>query len=92
MSYIGNKPADKLLESADIADNSITTNKLVDASVTPEKISTAAKANGVIYENNQTITADYTLAASKNGLSAGPITIANGVTVTIATGATWTIV
>jgi hypothetical protein len=92
MAYIGNQPADKLLDSSDIANNAITTAKINNAAVTPEKITTAAQANGVIYENNQTITADYTLAATKNGLSAGPITINTGVTVTIATGATWTIV
>lgn len=40
----------------------------------------------------QTITANITIIASNNALSAGPITIADGVTVTIEDGATWTIV
>ena len=44
------------------------------------------------YENNIYIVADRTLAAAKNTMSAGPITIATGVTVTIPSGATWTVV
>jgi hypothetical protein len=51
-----------------------------------------ASAGGAIYENSQSITADYTLTANTNGMSAGPITIDSGVTVTIPTGSTWVIV
>ena len=53
---------------------------------------TGGTGNPAFYENDQSITADYTLTAGKNAMSAGPITIATGVTVTIPTGATWTIV
>lgn len=48
-------------------------------------------ANGVVYENGQTITANYTMNTGNNGQSAGPITIADGVTVTIPTDSTWVI-
>lgn len=48
--------------------------------------------NRVFYENDQTITGSYTLTAGKNALSAGNITINDGVTVTIPTGATWSII
>jgi hypothetical protein len=51
-----------------------------------------ASAGGVIYECSNEITADYTITANTNGLSAGPITIANGVTVTIPATSSWTIV
>lgn len=51
----------------------------------------APVASGCIYLNNQTITADYTMGATVNGQSAGPITIDTGVTVTIDTGANWVI-
>lgn len=44
------------------------------------------------YENAQTVTANYTLAAGRNAMTAGPITINDGVTVTISDGSTWTIV
>jgi len=51
-----------------------------------------ASAGGAIYEASQTISADYTITSGTNGLSAGPITIDAGVTVTIPSGSTWTIV
>jgi hypothetical protein len=49
-------------------------------------------ANGCVYENGQTITSNYTMTTSSNGMSAGPITIDTGVTVTIPTGSSWSIV
>ena len=49
-------------------------------------------AAGSIVEVPQTISANYTLTSNRNGLSAGPITIAAGVTVTIPSGASWVIV
>ena len=49
-------------------------------------------SGGAIYENTQTISSNYTLTASRNGMSAGPITINTGVTVTVPTGASWSIV
>ena len=45
-----------------------------------------------IYENLQTITANYVITTGSNAMSAGPITIADGVTVTIPDGCTWTVV
>ena len=51
-----------------------------------------ARASGVIYENAQTISANYTMTTSRNGLSAGPITIGTGVTVTVPSGSVWAIV
>lgn len=44
-----------------------------------------------MFENAQIITADYTITTGNNAMSAGPITIADGVNVTIPDGATWTI-
>jgi hypothetical protein len=52
----------------------------------------SAVADGCIYENSQTISNDYTISTNKNALSAGPITIANGVTLTIPSGSTYVIV
>jgi len=53
---------------------------------------TGAPGNYVFVENDQSVTADYTLTAGKNAMTAGPITINSGVTVTVPTGATWSIV
>jgi hypothetical protein len=50
-----------------------------------------AKADGAIYENTVTITANYTLSTGQNGMSVGPITIDPSVTVTIPTGQRWVI-
>ena len=42
--------------------------------------------------NGQTISSNYSIPLGYNGLSAGPITIANGVTVTIPDGSAWSVV
>lgn len=47
---------------------------------------------GVFYENDTNVSADYTITAGKNAMSAGPITIDAGVTVTVPVGSVWTIV
>ena len=52
----------------------------------------SAVADGCIYENSQTISSNYTISTNKNALSAGPITIANGVTLTVPSGSVYTIV
>ena len=49
-------------------------------------------ANGCITLNNQTISSNYTFTAGQNGVSAGPITISAGVTVTVTSGCGWAIV
>ena len=52
----------------------------------------AGAVGGVFYENDQTVTSNYTITNGKNAMSAGPITINNGVTVTVGAGETWTVV
>lgn len=52
----------------------------------------ATVASGAIYENSQSITASYTITTNKNAMSAGPIDIASGATVTVPSGSVWTIV
>ena len=49
-------------------------------------------SNKFFFENDTNVTADYTITDGKNAMSAGPITIDNGVTVTVGTGETWTVV
>jgi hypothetical protein len=50
-----------------------------------------AVAGGTMYENNQTITSSYTITSGKSAMSAGPITINTGVTVTIPSGSRWVV-
>lgn len=49
-------------------------------------------SNKVFFENDMNVTTDYTITSGKNAMSAGPITIDNGVTVTVGNGQTWTVV
>jgi len=49
-------------------------------------------AGGAIYENSQTISASHTIPVGSNGMSAGPVTVNNGITLTISTGSTYTVV
>ena len=49
-------------------------------------------SDAVFYENGQTVTTDYTITSSTNAMSAGPITVNSGATVTVPSGSTWTIV
>lgn len=47
--------------------------------------------DSVFYENDQTVTTNYTLTPGKHAMSTGPITIATGVDVVIPAGTNWTI-
>jgi len=53
---------------------------------------TTMEASNGIMANATTVTADYSLPANYNALSAGPVSVAPGVTVTIPTGSVWTVV
>jgi hypothetical protein len=53
---------------------------------------TGGSSDDIFYENGQTVTTNYTLSTGKNALSAGPITINAGVTVTVPSGASWVVV
>jgi hypothetical protein len=46
----------------------------------------------IFYENAQTVTTNYTITSNKNAMTAGPVTINSGVTVTVPSGSTWVIV
>lgn len=49
-------------------------------------------SDAIFYENDQAVTTNYTITSGKNAMSAGPITINSGVTVTVSAGSTWVIV
>jgi hypothetical protein len=48
--------------------------------------------DAIFYVNSQTVTADYTIPSGQNATSAGPVSIADGITVSIADGSNWVIV
>ena len=45
-----------------------------------------------LWENNKTISSNYSVTSGNNALSAGPITVASGVVVTVPSGSVWTII
>lgn len=53
---------------------------------------TGANGDRIFWENGQTVTASYTITNGMNAMSAGPITINSGVTVTVGSGEVWTVV
>lgn len=73
--------------------NDGTSSQWVTASGPPSiSIATGGGGDQVFWENENTVTTDYTITDGRNAMSAGPVTIANGVTVTIGSGETWRIV
>ena len=53
---------------------------------------TGSGLDEIFYENDQTVTGSYTITSGKNAMSAGPIAVASGVTVTVPSGSVWTVV
>lgn len=53
---------------------------------------TGGAGNAAFYENDTNVTADYTITSGKNAMTAGPVTVNSGVTVTVPSGSVWTIV
>ena len=53
---------------------------------------TGGGTDQVFYNNDQTVTTSYTVPSAKNAMSAGPITINSGATITVSSGSTWVVV
>ena len=47
---------------------------------------------GVFYQNDATLAVSHSIPTNKNAVSAGPITIASGVTVTVPSGSRWSVI
>ena len=50
---------------------------------------TGGGSDEIFFENGQTVTTNYTITNGKNAMSAGPIAINSGVTVTVGSGEVW---
>ena len=78
----------------------IQTSAIQDGAITEAKIDPNAKIRGatgggtdrVFYENDTVVTTAYTITSGKNAMTAGPVTINNGIAVTVPDGSTWTVV
>jgi hypothetical protein len=51
----------------------------------------APRASNGIVVNNATISTNYTIATGDNGMSAGPVTVNAGITVTVSSGSRWVV-
>jgi hypothetical protein len=49
-------------------------------------------SNNGIMQNSATVAISYTIAAGNNGLSAGPVSVNTGITVTVSTGSVWSVI
>ena len=49
-------------------------------------------SNAVFYENDQTVSVNYTIPADKNAMSTGTITVNSGITVTVSSGARYVVI
>ena len=52
---------------------------------------TGGGSDQCFYENNQTVTTNYTLTTNTNAVSTGPIAINSGITVTVPSGSNWVV-
>lgn len=100
-AFSGNGAA---LTSITPSDNTISTAKLVDGSVTQAKIDPGVSLGGGLFQgdngsvgsspedifriNTQTLNANVTIANTHNASATGPVTVANGVILTVQTGGT----
>ena len=74
------------------AQNIYTSNaKLLYKPSTGEFQSSEFVAGNGLFVNASTVTADYTIASGYNAMSAGPVTVAGGVTVTVTAGQRWVV-
>ena len=91
-------PASSLDFFAIMQGDAVDINTPADGSVTKEKLAsdftgaTGGSGNHVFFLNEQSVTTDYTIPTNRNALSAGPITIDTGITVTIPSSSSWVVV
>jgi hypothetical protein len=53
---------------------------------------TGGGSDNIFIENGQNITVNYTITSGKNAMTTGPVTVNNGITVTIPSGSRWAII
>jgi hypothetical protein len=71
--------------------SAVTFSGTVTVFVTYPAYTSVTGATGLV-ENDNTITASYTINSGRNAMSSGPVSINSGVSVTIPTGSVWTII
>jgi len=66
--------------------------KLLYKPSTGEFQSSELVASNGIFVNSKTVSANYTVPSGSNAMSAGPVTVADGITVTVSDGSVWTVI
>ena len=66
--------------------------KLLYKPSTGEFQSSELVASNGIFVNSKTVTANYTVPSGSNAMSSGPVTVADGITVTVSDGSVWTVI
>jgi hypothetical protein len=66
--------------------------KLLYKPSTGEFQSTVLNASNGIVVNSATVSVDYSIPSGSNAMSAGPVTVNSGITVTVPSGSTWVVV
>lgn len=64
----------------------------LNASMTGQFTAGGVISSAGLIENNATIGADYTVTTGNNAVSAGPVSVSSGITVTVPAGSVWTVV
>ena len=91
-SWVNSVPASTLNDLSDVDISTASDTNLLRFDSSTGTWLPYAPENDIIKLNAQIIESNYTLPTGYNGFSAGPITIADGVTVTIPDGSAWSIV
>ena len=93
---------------SEIQDGAVTAAKLAPGAAVPDQTGHAGQflttdgttadwantgaINDVFWENAQTLASSYSIPANKSAVTAGPVTLGSGVTVTLGTNSRWVVV
>tara|TARA_B100001173_G_scaffold256780_1_gene229003 strand:- start:979 stop:1296 length:318 start_codon:yes stop_codon:yes gene_type:complete len=92
-SIQGRTPTTAQLELGELAinttDGKVFIKKSVSGTETVVEVGGGGVAQGPVLQSQQAISSNLTLTSGYNGLSVGPVEVANGVTVEVPQNATW---
>ena len=89
---IGGAPLDALPSQSGESGKYLTTDGSTASWAEVAAGATGGGTDQVFYENDTSVSADYTITTDKNAGTFGPVTIDSGVTVTVPSGSVWTVV
>ena len=84
--------AAKLAPGAAVPDQSGHAGQFLTTDGTTADWANTGAINDVFWENAQTLASSYSIPANKSAVTAGPVTLGSGVTVTLGTNSRWVVV